>query len=227
MKQILTLALTVILTGSIAGCQLDEPTYGQLGIVPTYSGGIRMYADQVFDTTYRVSSTSDWTLTSQPSWLSISPQSGAVEAGTIAFHKLTLTPSLNTTGTTRTGTINVSSKDGYGVAMPIIQYGFLNVTRPAVSYNSDSNSFLFRQLLTDAARTDSVSVKLYSETATITSDRSWVTVQADSTYPTGLNQMYYTVSANTSDTTRTANLTLTTASGIKTVINLIQYAKQQ
>jgi len=206
----------------------------QTTFYPLRSEGMILYADQEKDTTHIISYDS-WTASVSDSWLSVSPTEGKVTANAYADTKLIVTAQPNTTGAVRSSYLIVNAYDQ--VAMPVRQYYWLNITRPAAIITSTdvttskatesdyyaSITATFPMNVTAAAADTSVVFTVYRDKATLVPTDSWIKPE-ESTFAVGQHTVKLALEANTTAESRTGTLTLTSG-GISTPIIIVQAAK--
>ena len=153
--------------------------------------------------TFSVTSTTDWTVSSSDSWLTVSPASGS-DNGTI-----TVTTVANTATTKRTATITVS---GTGVTTQTI-----SVTQDAVPAILSVSPTLLS--FTPSGEQKTFAVTSNTEWA-VSSNASWLTVSPVSGSNNGT--VMVTTSANTATSQRTATLTVSGTGITAQTINITQ-----
>lgn len=196
---------------------------------PTRPSGIEMFADQVVDSTY-ICSYDSWSasfyVNSGDSWLTITPASAEVPAGSGLATLVTLKATPNTTGLSRYGTIrlNVNANEIGTLAMPVYQYGWLNITVPTPKFTStdlDTAKPTFQDEFTKNAGSAYLTFEVYSD-ATIVSDADWLVVPADVAHvKAGSHGLILTVLGNNTGAKREAHVTLT-SNGVSNVITYVQ-----
>lgn len=191
------------------------------------------YADQTVDS-LTIQALDSWTVTLEDSWLSLESDSSVLTYSSSSSYTYTTVPIYmepNTTGSTRYGTINIKvDKTSSG---NIIQYGWLNITRPSrilVSNSSDIYSDIYddeddqqREFILSAEgdeTTDSLTFTIYASTATLSTSDTWIT-PSDTTVTTGTHTIPISFSTNY-DETRKATYTLTTSNGVTSTIYVYQ-----
>lgn len=197
---------------------------------PQEPSGRTIYADQTVDST-SVISYDDWTAQVEGDWLTISPTSWKVGSTESAQVRIDIAMQPNTTGQNRSGRILV---DGYDkIGLTLYQTKWLNILAPSGSIIEGSedditdNEMNFSTIMSPAGGTYTVSFRIYSDGATLTSEADWITVTSPSTgsYKAGLHNVIVSIAENTGDAVRNGQLTLTSA-GISTPITFTQLANQ-
>ncbi len=134
------------------------------------------------------SSSCSWSVTSKPSWITITAGNAGAGNGTVSY---SVSPN---TGSTRTGTMTIGGK-----TFTVTQDGAITCT-----YNISPASSLFNPL----GHTGTVAVTPSSSCSwSAASSTPWITIAAGST-GTGSGTVSYSVAANTTGSTRTGSLTI-------------------
>jgi len=137
------------------------------------------------------SSTCTWTAASNDSWITLTSGSAGTGAGTVNY-----TVDANTSEQSRSGSLTVA-----GQTFTVIQ----SAAAPACTYALSNTAAAFSSVST----TGSITVTPSADNCTWTAvgNDSWITVTVGST-GTGVGAVFYSVSANTEESTRTGTLTI-------------------
>ena len=222
-----TLARTImampVAAALITSCSTDSPTIETLAILPLASDGFKLYADQETDTTLFLRSSGSWQIsTTAPTWLTVSPTSGAVGSDGLLDTRLTLALTPNVSGLTRTAALQASNNSGQTVGMPITQYAHLNIAHPQVRINDTGNTFeVYFDPKTYTAQTDSIILTLYADSVRLTTDADWLAITTPVLHK-GNRTTTLSITQNTTASPRTATITLTASNGVTNNISLTQ-----
>jgi hypothetical protein len=135
---------------------------------------------------FNITSNVNWTVSSNASWLTISPTSGSND-GTV-----TATTSPNNATTSRTATITITGEGVTSQTITVTQAGL----SPTLSISTTSLTFV--------AAGESKSIDVYSNTSwTATSNASWLTISPTSGSNDGSVEIKAAVNTNTSQRTAT------------------------
>ncbi|MBQ7635207.1 MAG: BACON domain-containing protein [Bacteroidaceae bacterium] len=209
------------------------------------AGNITMYADQVRDSVL-LYYTDNWTATlGDASWLTLlrveknnqgetlSEEKVATLSGTMPSDALMMSTPLyftaepNTSGFTRTTSINVSSHQNASIA--VLQLPVLNITYPYYRFKRDTEistaNLEYVAEFAAGATEGYVIFTTYRDGATLTSDQPWCVPQ-ETAFTAGTDTVTIAMQPNTEGTQRTAILTLTSA-GVSTDITFRQAAKTE
>ena len=216
-------------------CDDGDDSFHYLSI-PTKSV---IYADQTTDTLNIISSDS-WTASQSSNWLSMeyNKYDNKSAGGASKMVPLTLLP--NTTDQVRGTYIKVTSNKK-SLSRSKIQVYWMNIIRPRATYTGETHNpgnWTMSDNITDLkasfSLTDSASVDrdsilfyLYDKSATLQSNVDWITIEnSEFTRPEGdavrLKKAYYRLNRNTTNTNRTAVLTLKSSNGVSTPITITQ-----
>ncbi|MDO4715045.1 MAG: BACON domain-containing carbohydrate-binding protein [Bacteroidales bacterium] len=220
MRKLLLPLLATMATAFTACDNKSEHTIKVLGFYPI-GRDIVIYADQTLDTTYSIAATQNWEITSNATWLTPSPTSGKVREGKVAEHKLKLTTTLNTTDQVRQGVLTLQSSIGT-VSRPIQQLHLLHLTQPDVL--REENRLLYGKYIgTDTTRNNTnIRLRLYTTTAKVRSEASWIHVPDTATYTPGDTTIQVTLDRNLTGESRHGYITLYTPEGITTPVRFVQ-----
>lgn len=225
----LFLALTLCASVFLAGCSKDDPDMHTLNIraVSSDSNPIGYYADQTSDSV-EVVSTDSWNANTNCDWikfrqtaLSTVGYKFAYVYGQALSKKERIVLDANTTGEDRMTTINVEA-NGKKVGLVVKQLGHLNVTEPAKSQTVNTPLFVMR--LNGGAASAKVAFTVYDRTR-ITTEDTWITVSGDVFEGTCKGVAFETsvsLASNTTGVERTGKVTLVSATGAKTDIEVVQ-----
>ncbi len=212
-----------------ASCGDSEYEVHETYFYPQKPNGIRVYADQQQDT-IRLYSIDAWTLTSTtPEWLTVTPTSSIAINGSAGSTRLNLDMEKNATGQPRWGYIRVQAYDQ--IAMPVIQYSWLNVRQPDPQYytvsedlnnNIEDTRVRFDIQLKAQPVDTAIVFTVYQNDATLASSAEWVTISGTQ-FTTGQHRVKVFIAENEGTDKRNATLTLTSG-GISTPINIEQSA---
>lgn len=224
MKKIFLTLLPCLALG-LASCGDSSYEVHNTYFYPLQSSGIRVYADQQTDTIHLISLDS-WTAQSSVSWMTVSPTSATASGTAFTDTRMTLTFEDNATGSIRYGAINVESYSTLG--MPVFQYSWLNITRPAAVYYTTEDDVnrkaSFPMSIAAAAADTTLIFTVYQDGATLASDADWA-VPGTTTFEAGTHTVPLSVAANAADSSRTATLTLTSGT-VSSQITLTQAARE-
>lgn len=225
-----TLALATL---SLAESCKDDDDLGLFSayFYPTRPQGIELYADQTIDSTAVVSTVS-WDIAPQYTvgdggWLALSPTKADVVPNLELFQRVHLTAEANTTGFTRTCllAVNLHSDRIDGIAMPVKQLGWLNITVPQPRFTTDDEATMqpiFEHTL-KATDVNATMVCHLHENATLSSDAAWLTIPEDlKNIEKGDKYLLFNVARNTTGAERTAQVTITSAKGCSNVVTYTQ-----
>ena len=148
------------------------------------------------------SSSCSWSATSNASWITIISGSSGTGNGTVTY-----SVSNNTTGSTRTGTLTIG-----GQTFNVTQNGVTTATTGACTLSPTSALFSSSAQHTpfgDVGNKGTVAVTTSGSSSSwsATSNASWITIISGSS-GTGNGTVTYSVSANTTGSTRTGTLTI-------------------
>ena len=220
-------ALCAVFT--MTGCSESDPSYHTMSITSrlTDSPVVRLFADQVRDTVV-VRTTDAWKADTQCDWLLFELTGSRTdeanfdyEYGTEKAYARVLTIVPNTTDAMRFTAVRLRANN-HDAFLQYVQLNHLNVIDPVVSY-TDASAFkgaTFTKKVGAAAQEASITVQLYAA-ATLSSDQSWLTI-AEPSLEAGMNTVALNVEQNTTGAERTANLTLLSTTGAKTVVTVVQ-----
>ena len=232
-KTIIGAAATII---ALASCNEATNEYHSTSFYPL-GNSKTLYADQTTDS-IRVLSYDSWTLTNTDTWYDVTENSSqtnnisvTIPAGYAYSTRLDIHTQPNTTGAQRTGTLTVvSSYDKIGtVAMPLVQYPYLNISYPAAYYatttaTTPTFSLNLTQKDSNTEATSSITFTVYASDATLTSNADWLTPETTTGFTASVKQkVNITAKPNTTGTARVATLTLT-SNGVSTNITVNQPA---
>lgn len=210
----------------LSACNDSSYESHQTYFSPQYPMGMRWYADQQSDTLH-VLSLDAWTAHTTADWLTVTPTSGTPSANMGLDVKMSIAATVNNTDEVRGASIVVDSYDQ--VAMPVYQYPWLNISRPAAvavgadtSLSKDSYVKFIMDLRATAVDT-TIIFTVYQDRATLTSSADWV-VPDTTGFDAGTHIVPISIAANHSGNERSALLTLTSA-GVSTHITLNQTDK--
>lgn len=187
-----------------------------------------VYADQTTDTTH-VISTDPWSLTSNASWLTVTPNNFKPHIqGGLYNTKITLAVPLNTQRLTRSTFFEV--KGNNTIVMRVDNVGWLNISTPNATYKDNNNDGLADRAHY-ATKVDAKATTLpfyfttYTNGAVVQSNAAWIQIPTTASAPlaAGYHPLKLTVAQNTAHTERSAQITLTSA-GITDTINVTQAA---
>ncbi len=224
MKKIHHLFLLLATLAGLTSCNESSNSYDVLAIYPILADYHIIYADQTEDTVV-VYSTRDWTATCSTNWLSMSPFDMSGQVGKEGYYSKAL-PVLfreNTTEQARIANLQVTS-NGKKVDHPFFQTYWLNIEEPAGNYSTaekaENLKVTFTKVIDKDATSAPIAFTLYNG-GTLSSDAAWA-VPDSTTFEAGPTETNITCETNQTGVARTAHLTLTSASGISTVIQLQQ-----
>ncbi len=218
----------------LSACVENSYEVHNISFYPLVAGAKEIYADQVEDSTFIVS-TDNWTVESTADWLTVSPESHEVRPGYIEKTKLTLLPTPNTTGETRGAALQVTSASN--IRMEVSQSYWLNILSPAPRYiiaelnpgegkaGAGIQKVYFPMNLSAATTDTTVIFRVYQDNATLTSDAEWLKPEV-TTFEKGRHSVKIKLEPNTANEARNANLTLTSA-GVSTPIEVKQAAANE
>lgn len=224
MKRLFLPAMAALAVLCTACDNKSEQTFNTLGFYPT-DNGLRAYADQVQDTSYKAVATQSWTVTSNAAWLTLTPESGQVREGRIAQTTLQLQFSPNTTGTTRSTTLTLRSGTGV-VSKPISQLSLLHLPKTTLLHDEATGDYQYSKYIgqDSTANNTTLALRLYTQTAKVRSEEAWIRVDTTAVYNIGDTVVPVTLQRNLS-TDRHGYVILYTPSGITTKVR-IQQASQ-
>lgn len=227
---LLTLCLTL---SSLTACLGDGGEIHETHMT-SYSGtsDVLMYADQTVDSIYIVSFDSwraEVSVNEATPWVTISPKSADIPKGYAMATNMVVRTELNKTGHVRIGNVQmVTAYDGFGsFHMPIQQFGWLNISRPAPRFTSEKASeaeAVFEATFGPKATDVPLTFKVWGF-ATVTSDAEWLTVPEDkrSVQP-GEYPLILKATENTTGADRVAHVEVV-SNGITNVVTYKQTAK--
>jgi len=192
-----------------------------LAIYPLMSDYHVVYADQTVDTV-TIFSTRDWDASLSASWISMDAWDmyGKVAANAYDAKKVPVYFTENETDAVRYGALQINS-NGKTVGHPFMQTYWLNIEEPEGMYTNDKTiKATFTEVIKKDETKATLAFTLYTN-GTLSSDAAWANPDSTS-FDAGYTETSVTCEANETGQLRTANLTLKTASGISTVIKLLQ-----
>lgn len=202
--------------------------------MPTRPAGIELYADQTRDSTTIVSTIS-WDITTQATtgedgWLRFSPGKADVVPNGQLFQRVNITAEANTTGYIRESLmkVNLHTDRIDGIAMPIRQLGWMDITVPQPRFTTDDKATMqpiFESTL-KASDINATMVCHIFTMATLKSDAEWLVIPEElQSIRGGDRTLIFSVEPNHTGTERTAHVTLTSTLGCSNVVTFIQKAE--
>lgn len=231
MKHLLSiLALATGVTFFTTSCDSDDPEYHTLriGVQATTDYPVVYYADQTADSLV-LFSTDSWKADTKCDWIKFKETSTSKASGLLNYkygveyrNTRALTISINTTGEDRNTTVLVEANK-HTAGMQIYQRGHLNITDPLKSAGLTTEEYDFYKKLGAGDPTTTIAFTLYSGTATITTQDSWIGV-SNETFEKGNNETTLTLQVNQTGTKRTGKVTIKSTTGVNSDIYIIQEA---
>lgn len=220
MKRLLKKNLWIAACASVillASCDESEYTVHQTFFYPQKADGMKLYADQTFDTT-NVYSIDAWAAEIEGEWFDITPR----EAKALSNTHIKLSASINQTGKNRQGKIIVNSFET--IKMSVYQCSWLNIFVPFARYSEDETfedrKAIFEALADDDAHVTEIQFHVYQDGATLTSNVDWLSSEI-TTFDKGSHVVKINVGENPLAEKRNGALLLTSA-GVSTPITIVQ-----
>ena len=233
MKKLFSVLFAVLaVTMFVASCSKDDPDYHTLRVnsylAKTYP--VQYYADQTHDSLFVVSTDSwesdtkcDWIRFRQTALSSISYKF-RYQYGVALSKSELIVINANATGADRSTQITTSA-NGKQVVLSVVQHPYLNITNPQL--NLVDKTKLFSKTLAKATLSTELAFTLYND-ARLSTEDSWITLPSQTYYQGDFSGKSYTVTiqleANTTGAQRNGKVTLTSETGVATVIEIVQNA---
>lgn len=236
MLHILSAGTLAIAASTLAMSCTEKEELGQYSayFMPTRPAGIELYADQTRDSTTIVSTVS-WDIATQPTtgeggWLRNAPDKANVVPNGQLFQRVIIDAEANTTGYTRECLmmVNLHTDRIDGIAMPIRQLGWMNITVPQPCFTTDDKATMqpiFENTLKASDINATMVCHLYTM-ATLKSDAEWLVIPEElQSIRSGDRTLIFNVMPNTTGAERTAHVTLTSTLGCSNVVTFTQKAE--
>lgn len=211
-----------------------ESEHHETAFLPLNVQGRVLYADQAADT-LGIYSFDSWKLavatTEAAAWITASPTQQTVPAASVATTPVILTTTPNTTGKSRTATLQLTTTfpDFGTLTMGVRQLPWLDVRRPVnvPAYTAEGVATpSFTETLTHDAGSTTLSIFFHDKDAgthSVISKADWISLPEvpQDGYPYGLHTIKLTLRNNTAKTARTGEVVITSA-GVSTILTYTQ-----
>ena len=213
----------------LGSCEEKDPSYHVLAATSYASGEpiVFVYADQLCDTV-SLRTTDPWTAATGCNWLLFAESGKSTHSGQMEYEYgvekifvMPMTLEANTGSALRHAMVKFTA-NGRNAGLQYVQLYHMNVSNPAPKY-ADASSFTdatFTKKVAASAASVGVSFTLYAD-ATLSTEQGWVSVP-ETSFTRGTHDITLTLQPNTSGADRTADITILSSTGAKTVIAIVQ-----
>lgn len=213
----------------LSSCNEKDVSYHILA-VNSYASGepiVFVYADQLQDTV-SLRTTDPWTASTGCNWMLFSESGKSTHSGQMVYEygveKVFVMPmklEANTGSAPRYAALKFTA-NGRNAGLQYVQLYHMNVINPAPKY-ADASSFTdvtFTKKVAASTASVGVSFTLYAD-ATLSTGQDWVSLP-ETSFTRGTHDITLTLQPNTSGADRTADITILSSTGAKTVIAIVQ-----
>lgn len=229
MKKIFSLTAAFAVALGLGSCSSDEDTFHYFGIDSDLGSGVvqYVYADQSGDT-IRVRTTDSFDASTDASWLRFAENGSSTLSknvkyvyGGIESIKVPVVFDVNNSSERRVTAVDFVA-NGHRSTMVYVQLYYHRILTPAPTFTNEDlrEGAVFSKVVESSTTTDSIAFTLY-DNATLSSSDEWLSVPEQS-YAAGTHTVYFNMEPNNTLTDRTAHITLRSANGAKSVINITQ-----